>query len=113
VAFGNQREEYLDTVAVADNIDTVDASDETMLTSGENRITFPEQDYWCRNPACRITVRSSGIPNGWYIVKKSFGNSNRLKTIAMACSLSCLVMDSVTFVVSRLRSIEARGGSSY
>lgn len=65
--------------------------------------TYQEQDYWCRNESCKIVVRSKGIPFGWYIVKKSEGPEVNLKTVALACSLSCLVQDSVREMATRLR----------
>lgn len=75
----NQREEYL---------------------AAENKLLpYEERSYFCR--VCKKVETSVGIPDGWYVVKKSHGQNETLKTAAIACSIGCLAVDSVQALAVR------------
>jgi hypothetical protein len=69
------------------------------------RRVFAIQKYHCRH--CGTEVMSKGIPIGWYIVKKSRGPEENLQTVAILCSMDCLILDSVHEMLQRAKN---RGG---
>lgn len=45
---------------------------------------------------------SLGIPEGWYVVKKSHGPDITLKTVSIVCSFECLLLDAAYEASTRL-----------
>ena len=67
-------------------------------TVTEVRVSYPPKMYHCRN--CEKTETSQGIPREWYLIRKSDG-LDVLRTVAIVCSLACLVHDCVEELVVR------------
>lgn len=63
---------------------------------------YPEKEYFCRNIGCDRRTWSKRLPTGWYIVSVSQGDEYSLKTVAMVCSLECLVKDTINETFARL-----------
>lgn len=61
-----------------------------------------EQTYHCRNEMCKKEVVSVGIPVGWYFVRKCVVENGQLMTVAMTCSLLCLVLDATSALYDQL-----------
>ena len=87
----NQRDEYLNHVQ----------TDHSAYVPSNVR----ETEYFCK--PCGNKMTSTGIPSGWYIVRKSFGSRESLKTVAIVCSLQCLMLDTVTEAANRLNKVSS------
>lgn len=69
------------------------------------QFVLTENDYYCANTVeCGKKVRTKGVPPGWYLVRKSHGPEDPLKTVAIACSVECLLLDASRHVLRILRS---------
>lgn len=68
----------------------------------------PEQLYTCRNHIdCGRQMLSRGIPEGWYLIRKCVKQEGNLITIALVCSLPCLIQDVARGVSHDLRNTHA------
>lgn len=69
------------------------------------QFVLTENDYYCANiQDCGRKIRNKGVPAGWYLVRKSHGPDDPLKTVAIACSVECLLMDASRHILKIMRS---------
>lgn len=59
------------------------------------------RNFFCKNVSCNNQQVSVGVPEGWYVLRKSMGN-RQSKTAAITCSLKCALIDIVNATWNRV-----------
>lgn len=69
-----------------------------------SQMNFSESSWFCANEVeCGKKAVTRGVPEGWYIVRRSRGEHLSLTTASIVCSVQCLVVDASMHTAKLLR----------